>query len=74
MLPNPTDVPALAVHALMPLLRAMEAEAAVEALATVVAEISRAACPSRKLAEAQDALSTACWRYRISTGRDGLEV
>jgi hypothetical protein len=96
MLPNPADV-----LALMPLLRAMEAEAAVEALATIVAENSRAAwpwiarhrdadacvqaddaldaamheaSPVRKLAEAQDALSTACWRYRISTGRDGLAL
>jgi hypothetical protein len=100
MIVQPDDVQALDVQALMPLLCAMEAEAAVEALATVVAENSRAAwpwiarhrdaaglrgddlldaslhqsSPVRKLAEAQDALSTACWRYRISTGRDGLAL
>jgi len=30
--------------------------------------------PAWKLADARDALDTACWRYRLSTGYDGLAL
>jgi hypothetical protein len=92
--PSPLDT-----RAIMPLVRAQEAEIAVEMLASAVGANAAATArwlalnwgewveirdpahpahaaaldpgsPAWKLAEARDALATACWRLRISTGRD----
>jgi hypothetical protein len=39
-----------------------------------LATIDDPASPLLRLALAQDALATACWRYRITTGHDGLAL
>ncbi|MGH7121957.1 MAG: hypothetical protein ACREFP_23685 [Acetobacteraceae bacterium] len=100
--PIPPRPSALDTRAIMPMVRALEAEVAVEILASAVGANAVAvarwlalnwgdgadirdpahpahvaalepASPTWKLAEARDALATACWRLRISTGRvDGL--
>ena len=75
--------PGIDVRAMLPLIRAQSAEVAVEHLAAIAGANALAVLQSRgmrdptdpaspvwRLAEAQAHLVTACWRYRVSTGRD----